>query len=76
MLSLDFIRENAELVRRAIEDKGGGVDLARILDLDTARRAKLTAMEGLKAERNAGSKEVGRLQKSGADASQLKSRMK
>jgi seryl-tRNA synthetase len=76
MLSLEFIRENPGPVRRAIEDKGGGVDLDRILELDAARRAKLTAVEGLKAERNSGSKEVGRLQKAGGDASDLKARMK
>jgi seryl-tRNA synthetase len=77
MLSLEFIRENPELVRRAVEDKHDAADVSRILDLDSARREKLTEIERLKAERNAGSKEVGRLMKDDrAEAGKLKARMK
>ncbi|HOX07209.1 MAG TPA: serine--tRNA ligase [Planctomycetota bacterium] len=77
MLSLDFIRENPEAVRRAVADKHDAADVDRILALDSSRRSKLTEVEALKAERNAGSKEVGRLMKEKRDeAEKLKSRMK
>ena len=77
MLSLEFIRENPELVRRAVRDKGDSAEVDRILALDAARREKVTATETLQAERNAGSKEVGRLMKERPEeAGRLKIRMK
>jgi len=77
MLSLEFIRENPDLVRRAVVDKHDAADVDRILALDSARRTKLTEIEVLKAERNAGSKEVGRLMKENREeAEKLKLRMK
>jgi seryl-tRNA synthetase len=77
MLSLEFIREHPDAVRRAVADKHDTADVDRILALDAERRAKLTEVEALKAERNAGSKEVGRLMKEKREeAEKLKSRMK
>jgi seryl-tRNA synthetase len=53
MLALDFVKANRETVERAIRDKGVGLDLDVLLDLDSEVRALKTEVEGLRAERNA-----------------------
>ena len=61
MLDLNLIRENPELVRTALKNRQmefSPVD--DVLRLDEKRRALLTQVEALKAERNAVSKEIGR----------------
>jgi seryl-tRNA synthetase len=62
MLDLNLIRENPELVRTSLRNRqmdDSSVD--EILQLDENRRALLTQVESLKAERNAVSKEIGKL---------------
>jgi len=61
MLDLNLIRETPDLVRMALKNRqidASPVD--EILRLDEKRRALLTQVEALKAERNAVSKEIGR----------------
>jgi seryl-tRNA synthetase len=61
MLDLNLIRENPDLVRTALKNRQ--VDpspVDEVLRLDEKRRALLTQVETLKAERNAVSKEIGR----------------
>ena len=61
MLDLNLIREQPDLVRTALKNRQmdpSPVD--DILRLDEKRRALLTQVETLKAERNAVSKEIGR----------------
>ena len=62
MLDLNLIRENPDLVRTALKNRQmepSPVD--DILRLDEKRRTLLTEVERLKAERNAVSKEIGRM---------------
>ncbi len=62
MLDLNLIRENPDLVRAALMSRqmdSSPVD--DILKLDERRRALLTEVERLKAERNAVSKEIGKM---------------
>ncbi len=59
MLDLNLIRENPEIVRKALADRqmdASPVDI--VLSLDTDRRNLLTQVEKLKAERNVVSKEI------------------
>src|SRR5204863_2230536 len=63
MLDIKLIREQPDLVRQRLATRGAG-DEARVdelLALDAQRRKLLTEVEGLKAERNRVSKEVGAL---------------
>src|SRR5438067_463381 len=53
MLGMDFVKANRETVARAIEVKGVELDLEARLALDADVRALKTAIEGLRAERNA-----------------------
>jgi seryl-tRNA synthetase len=50
MLSLSFIREHPDVVRRGAELKGEPAPVDRILELDRRRRETLTQVEQLKAE--------------------------
>ncbi|HWT11917.1 MAG TPA: serine--tRNA ligase [Allosphingosinicella sp.] len=53
MLSLGFIRDNPELVERAITDKGAAVDLDALLALDREVREMKTRVDELRRQRNA-----------------------
>jgi seryl-tRNA synthetase len=62
MLDLNLIREQPDLVRKAMQARQmDPAPVDRLLELDEQRRQLIQEVEGLKAERNAGSKEVGRL---------------
>jgi seryl-tRNA synthetase len=62
MFDINLIREEPELVRKALQDRQ--MDTApvdEVLNLDTSRRNLLTKVETLKAERNTVSKEISQL---------------
>ena len=60
MLSLEFIRKNADAVRRAADLKGEPAPVDEILRLDEMWRAHLHRAESIKAEQNELSKEFAR----------------
>ncbi len=62
MLDINLIRENPEIVRKALRDRqmdSAPVDI--LLSLDTDRRNLLVKVEALKAQRNTVSKEISQL---------------
>jgi seryl-tRNA synthetase len=59
MLSLQFIRENPDVVRAALEARHTQAPLDELLTLDERRRALLGEVEALRAEQNAASKRIG-----------------
>jgi len=59
VLSLQFIRENPDLVRKALETRQFSEPLDDILALDERRRSLLTEVETLRAKRNQVSKKLG-----------------
>ncbi len=62
MLDLNLIREKPDLVRTALKNRQMDVSpVDGILRLDEKRRLLLTQVEALKAERNAVSKEIGKM---------------
>jgi len=62
MLDINLIREQPDLVRKALRDRQMDPALVdRILALDEKRRSILTDTETLKAERNAASKEISQI---------------
>jgi seryl-tRNA synthetase len=61
MLDIDRIRKQPEEVRASLSRRGIDPPIDRILELDAERRASLTEVETLKAERNKTSKEIGKL---------------
>jgi seryl-tRNA synthetase len=72
MLDINLIREQPEAVRTALKNRqmdASPVD--SVLQLDEQRRALLTEVEKLKAERNAVSKEIGQLKDAAARAPRI-----
>lgn len=59
MLDINFIRENPDVLRRALALRGSNLSVDVILTLDEQRRALLTQEEDLRALRNRVSKEIG-----------------
>jgi seryl-tRNA synthetase len=51
MLDLKFIRDNTDLVRKAIEDRQDTAPLDEIMELDTERRHKLLELESLRHQK-------------------------
>jgi len=73
MLDLAFVRSNLELVEAKLRSRGGdhAALLADFSTIDQQRRAAITQLETLQAERNRLTAEIQALRKSGADASGL-----
>jgi seryl-tRNA synthetase len=73
MLDLNFVRDNLPLVEEKLRQRG--LDPATVLkdfrEVDTQRRQAITEAETLKARRNRASEDIGKLKKSGQDASAL-----
>jgi seryl-tRNA synthetase len=71
MLDLNFVRENLPLVEEKLRQRG--MDPSAVLkdfrELDTKRRQAITEAETSKAQRNQATEEIGKLKKSGQDAS-------
>ncbi|HSP54546.1 MAG TPA: serine--tRNA ligase [Dehalococcoidia bacterium] len=61
MLAIQLLRENPEAVRRSLERRRMEAPLDEALRLDEQWRGLTTEVEGLRAERNAISKEIGEL---------------
>jgi seryl-tRNA synthetase len=62
MLDINLIRENPDVVRKALADRQmDATPVDQILELDVQRRTLIQETERLKAERNAVSKEIGRM---------------
>jgi len=78
MLDIRLIRENSDLVKARLETRGGahGAVVDAVLALDAARRAAETRLQGLQAERNRLSKEIGKLRAAKQDSSALEAEVK
>ena len=61
MLDIKFIRENVELVKKALKDKGVDLDIDKFMGLDKKRRELLTEVEDLKRKKNEVSNKVGKM---------------
>jgi seryl-tRNA synthetase len=65
MLDARYIRENAEVVRRAMGERGSAWDIDAFLALDEDRRELIGRTEALQARRNELSKSIGLLMREG-----------
>ncbi|HSM88607.1 MAG TPA: serine--tRNA ligase, partial [Desulfobacterales bacterium] len=75
MLDVKFLRENTELVRRKMLERGQEIDFAPFVNSEKRRRDILQEVEALRGERNKASKEIGTLKKEKKDASELVAKM-
>jgi seryl-tRNA synthetase len=67
-------RVNLDAIAQRLSTRGMTLPVEQFRDIDAQRRAAITESEQLLAERNALSKEVGRLRKEGADSTGLQER--
>jgi seryl-tRNA synthetase len=56
MLDIKFIRENPDIIKKSIKDRGLKIDVDELVSLDSGKRKLLLESEELKAERNKASK--------------------
>ena len=61
MINIELVRDQPELVSRAIECRGDDVDIGRIVELDSQRREVIVEADGLRARRNTVSRQLGRV---------------
>jgi len=78
MLDIRLIRENPDSVKARLATRGPGHESAvdAVLSIDVERRAADTNLQGLQAERNRLSKEIGKLRASKQDSSALEAEVK
>jgi seryl-tRNA synthetase len=76
MLALNFVRENIELIKEKMGQRGTKTDLDKLVSLDEQRRDLLTEADSLKHKRNLTSEKIAELKKSKKDASDLIEEMK
>ena len=69
MLDIRIIRAEPDAIRQGLEDLGADATVVgTILELDERHRALTAEVEGLKQQRNAESKKIGEIKKSGGNA--------
>jgi len=68
MLDIKFIRENPNVVKKTIKDRGYKIDVDELLKLDEKYRASLQKVEKLKHQRNVASLEIRKLKVDGKSA--------
>ena len=52
MLNINFIRENSDIVKRAVRDKNMDVDIDALLAVDEERRELIGQVDELRAQQN------------------------
>ena len=68
MLDQKFVRENLEVVRKAIADKNEKINMDDFITFDERRRALLRDSEGRKQQRNTVSEEIAQMKRNKEDA--------
>jgi seryl-tRNA synthetase len=76
MISLRQLKENPDIIRQAIKNRGESVNLDEIIELDKQRRQGITEIQNLKKERNEISEKVGELKRQGKEATELMEKAK
>ena len=78
MLDIRLIRENPDSVKARLVTRGPGHESAvdAVLAIDAERRAADTSLQGLQADRNRLSKEIGKLRASKQDSAALEAEVK
>ncbi|MBU1998119.1 MAG: serine--tRNA ligase [Candidatus Omnitrophota bacterium] len=76
MLDLRFIRENREVVEKALRDRASKLTLDELFSLDESRRKILVEIEGLRAEKNKANDQITALLKEKKPAVSVISSMK
>ncbi len=76
MLDLKFIRDNKEIVKEAINNRGYKLDIDEFLNLDEEHRKILVEVEDLRAQRNKANDEVATILKAKGNPKEIIAKMK
>lgn len=57
MLDINYIRENTEIVKKAVKEKGINLNIDTLLEIDKKRRALIARVDDLRQKRNAAARE-------------------
>lgn len=76
MINLKELKENPEIIRQAIKNRGEDINLEEIIELDKQRRLSITKVQNLKKERNEISEKVGKLKHRGKNPQELMQKAK
>jgi seryl-tRNA synthetase len=78
MLDIHLLREQPDLVKARLATRGSGMEDAidAVLATDSRRRALETRLQGLQAERNRLSKQIGALRSKGQDTASMEARVR
>ena len=76
MLDMKFIRENPELVEKAIINKNEKTDLKKVLELDKKKRELQFKFDKMRSEQNTVSKQIPELKKAKKDTTEIVAQMK
>lgn len=74
MIDIKILRENPEIIRKALQSRGIDFNFEELIGIDKDRRMIITEIDNLRKERNKLSEEVGRLKREKKDASELMER--
>ncbi len=75
MLDWKWVRENRKTVEEALYQRRTKVDIQSIFELDEERRMLQQEADGLKAQRNEASRNIGKMKKEGADPGPIVTQM-
>ena len=76
MLDMKFIRENPELVEKAISNKNEKSNLHKVLELDKKKRELQFTFDSMRAEQNNVSKQIPEFKKAKKDTTEIVAQMK
>ena len=76
MYELAYFRNNLDAIATRLADRGFTVDVEAFRKLDAERRAAVSEAEGLKAQKNTESAEIGKLKRAGEDTATLQQRVR
>uniref|UniRef100_A0A7C4XVV8 Serine--tRNA ligase n=1 Tax=candidate division WOR-3 bacterium TaxID=2052148 RepID=A0A7C4XVV8_UNCW3 len=71
MIDIKILRENPEIIRKALISRGEDFNLDELIEIDMVRRRLITEIDNLRKERNQISQEVGKLKREKKDAKEL-----
>ncbi len=71
MIDIKVLRENPDLIRQALENRGVSFDFDQLLEMDKRRRLIITEIDNLRKERNELSEKVGKLKRENKDVKDL-----
>ncbi len=76
MLDIRLIREQPDLVEKALKDRGYDFPLDKLIELDKKRRSYLVEVEELKAKRNRETEAVAKAKKEGKDTTEIQKQLR